>query len=187
MDKQALAQAIRQQRMSYDVETRLPWDRAIHDRILDISESHPCIGLYASFRNEVDTYGIMETLFWDPKKTVCLPKVEQDTMIFYKISGFSDIQSGYKGILEPKEGLEAVTKEAMSMIVIPISVFHENGHRIGYGKGYYDRYLADYAGLKAGLAYSFQKSNEVFYDTYDIACDIIVTEREIYEGKGNPI
>ena len=71
------------------------------------------------------------------------------------------------------------------MIIVPGTVFGRDGYRIGYGKGFYDRYLADYPGLwKTGICFSTQIVKECPHDEYDIQMDEIVCENEVITLNG---
>ncbi len=176
MDKQAIAQSIRDKRNSYTVMERAYWDKKIHDTVLDYCSSHQTIGIYAAFNGEVDTYGIIETLLWDKSKTIVLPRIENGTMNFYKINDMNDLQPGHFGVLEP---IGTETK-AVDIMIVPLSAFNTECHRIGYGKGYYDRYFEMNKCIKVGIAYDFQKVEIQFQDDNDVALDAIVTERAVY-------
>lgn len=177
MDKQAIAQSIRDKRSSYSVEERAPWDKYIHDHIVDFAQNFNVIALYCSINGEVDTYGIMETLFWDTSKVICVPKVLEDGLMkFYQITSFKDLKPGVMGILEPTTLVE-VTPD---LVITPLSVFNSKGFRIGYGGGYYDRFFAQSNAQRVGIAYSFQYVDSDFQEDHDNACHMIVTEKEVY-------
>lgn len=176
MDKQALANKIRAQRVNYSVVERLPWDKMIHDIVMDIADTHKSVGIYAAFKGEVDTYGIIESLLWDKDKIIALPRIESGKMNFYRIDSLTDLVSGHFGVLEPI-GNERVEP---GLMLVPLSAFNHSLHRIGYGKGYYDTYFTNHHCLKVGLAYSFQKVEVEFQNDHDVALDAIVTEREIF-------
>lgn len=179
MDKKKIAQGVLEKRKQYDVLMRAPWDKAIHNAVIDRLEGHQTIALYAAFNHEVDTYGIMETLFWDKHYTICLPKIKGDTMEFYVITGFDQLQPGVMGILEPT-GNQKISADEIDVVIIPILVFNQNGYRIGYGGGYYDRFLAKVSPVKIGIAYSFQETDVLFQEDHDIPCDVIITENAIF-------
>lgn len=177
MDKQEIVKAIRQQREAYSVEERLPWDQAIHNYAINFLEPFEVIGLYCAFKGEVDTYGLMESLFWDEQKIIAVPKVEANgVMNFYRIRSFKDLKVGKMGILEP------TTKEQVipQVIMTPLSAFNSKGYRIGYGGGYYDRYFSKHECVRVGLAYSFQYLDLDFQESFDIPCEMILTERAVY-------
>lgn len=177
MDKQALAQPIRDQRAAYSVEKRLPWDQTIHDVVVPLCDDYTTIGLYAAMNGEVDTYSIMESLFHDSTKIVCVPKViSKGLMAFYQIQSFDDLKPGVMGILEPTTQIEVIP----DLVLTPLSVFNRGGYRIGYGGGYYDAYFASHPMRRVGLAYSFQYRDIEFQEAHDVPCHMIITEGAIY-------
>lgn len=176
MDKDSLRNPILKQRKSYSVLERAPMDKIIYQQVMDYITSYTNIALYAANYGEVDTYEIMNTLWLDGKK-VYLPKVTKEGLKFYEVLSFDELQLGTFGILEPKEDKKSVSKEEIEVMLIPLLVYNKDNYRIGYGKGYYDRYLKDYSGLKIGLAYHFQYSEVAFQDKWDIPCDVIVTDK----------
>ncbi len=139
--------------------------------------------VYVSFRSEVDTYGIISDALNQNKKVYC-PKVFGDDMLFYQISSIDELKSGYMGICEPVEGLPNFDYSCCkSLVIMPGSVFDRYGNRIGYGKGYYDRFLSDCykKGVKpvtAALAFSLQIIDEVPAEEHDFKTDYIFTEKE---------
>ena len=115
-------------------------------------------------------------------KPKCNPK--DSTMEFYQVVSIRQLMDGYKGIKEPIANVEHQYfhhKEENSLIIIPGVAFDMNGHRIGYGKGYYDRYLQDKRQMTAvALAFAQQLVDEIPHEIYDIRMDKIVTEEIIY-------
>ncbi len=176
MDKQALVKDIRDKRSQLTVMDRLPWDKVIHDRVMDYVSPYSKIAIYAAMNGEVDTYGIMETLFWDESKIICAPKVIPGKgMVFYRIRSFKDLKEGHFGVLEPIGNEEIIP----DLSITPLSAYNKLGYRIGYGKGYYDRYFAQHNCMRIGIAYSFQYLDIDFQDEFDIPCNMIITEKEI--------
>lgn len=133
---------------------------------------------YVSYNSEADTIEIIRRLL-DEKRLVCVPRVCGDTMDFYRIHSTDDLTEGYKGILEPAEECELYIPENGDVILVPGSAFDRNLYRIGYGKGYYDRYLSKYDRLYSiGLAYGFQVYDKIPVDEWDYSLDIIITDKE---------
>ncbi len=66
-----------------------------------------------------------------------------------------------------------------SICIVPAFMFDKNGYRLGYGKGYYDRYLSRYEGTTIGICYSENLQTELFHGKYDRSVDLVVTDREI--------
>ena len=121
---------------------------------------------YVSFRNEVDTFSIMERALAD-KKVLAVPRVRGKEMDFYEISGLEKLLPGAYGIPEPSKGRIAVPGEG-DLMLLPGAAFDRLGHRIGYGGGYYDRYLARYTkAYTIALAYDFQVLSDLPAEAYD--------------------
>ena len=138
------------------------------------------IAITLSNRPEVDTTFIIEQL-WKMNKRVVVPKCtpEDRSMKFYAIESFAQTERAYKNILEPiPEYTELVEKEHIDTIVVPGVVFDPEGYRIGFGGGYYDRYLKDFEGTKISLAFNEQLVNRVPRASHDLPVHILITETE---------
>ena len=133
---------------------------------------------YADYNHEVITRYIIEQA-WKDGKEVAVPKVFGKDMVFYRLTDFSQLESGYFGIPEPKEDGETVSWEE-AMMVMPGVAFDKEHHRIGYGGGFYDRYLEKWPKLKtAAVAFSCQLFEAVPFESFDILPQILVTENGI--------
>lgn len=141
---------------------------------------------YASYRSEVQTRELIKELLKQGKK-VYLPKVSGDEMDFIKINNITDLSEGYKGIPEPSikctelftKALCEEDKERVVMI-LPGAAFSESGARIGYGKGYYDRYLSHIPCMeRIALCYEVQIVEDIPTDIHDIPMTMIVTEEKV--------
>ncbi len=129
---------------------------------------------FVSYGSEIDTTEIiMEALRLGKK--VYVPKVEGEDMNFYRIEDMSQLTEGYKGILEPDgesecyEYREEVAKN--SLMLMPGAVFDRMRNRIGYGKGFYDRFLATKPELQLhtiGVGYQCQMVEELPAEDWDI-------------------
>ena len=143
--------------------------------------------LYCNYGTEAKTGMIFEAAH-SAGKNVYYPKVEGDHMCFYKVSSLAELSDGYRGIKEPYLPDRSFSNSIHSMdamIIVPGTVFGRDGYRIGYGKGFYDRYLADYPGLwKTGICFSAQIIKECPHDEYDIPMDEIVCENEVITLNG---
>ena len=141
----------------------------------------PLVLTYVSYDSEVDTRQIMAAA-WAAGKSVAVPKcVPADkTLRFYRIDSFDDLEPGFKDILEPVDDPEWLlyAKDMVgSVCLVPALVYDADGHRIGYGGGYYDRFLSFYPGDKLGLARTTQlSSNPLPHEDHDVPVDVIVTE-----------
>lgn len=142
---------------------------------------------YVSFRSEVDTISLIERAFADGK-AVFVPRVAGRDMDFFRIKALSDLEEGYHGILEPQKYITEVYKPSVgkAIMCMPGAAFDRAHHRIGYGGGYYDRYLSGLSWqakdwiCTAALAYDCQIQQEIPWDSHDICPEWIVTETEIF-------
>ena len=141
--------------------------------------------VYMDYRSEVMTTGLVQELFEDTTKRVFAPKVEGMDIHFYEVCSMDDFLEGYQGIREPAGNLEKrfteqMAKERNCLILVPGAVFDRQRGRMGYGKGFYDRYLATMPELhSAALAYTCQIAKHVPVDEHDIRMDMIITENGV--------
>lgn len=140
--------------------------------------------LYADYRHEVMTREIFDNAVLHKKK-VFFPKSNADcTMDFYQVVSVKQLESGYKGIKEPvadERYLYHYDRTDDNLIIVPGVAFDMQGYRIGYGKGFYDRFLQDKRQMTVmGLCFSSQIVEEIPHNKYDIRMDKIVTEEILY-------
>ena len=131
---------------------------------------------YYSFSNEVVTTNYFE----DNSKSWYIPKVTGEEMLVCPYSKDNMVKNKY-GILEPSTpAIEDLS--VIDLIIIPALSADKNGYRIGYGKGYYDRFLKKlkHNPTKIVLVFSDLFIDNVYPDVYDEKCDIVVTDKEIY-------
>jgi len=164
-----------EKRQELPLSLRLLMEEQIKENVLMAIGNAKRIGIYCSTRGEVDTYGLMEHWFWDKDISIYVPKVTGETMDFFRISSFKDLSMGRFGILKPQTD-DKINPDELEVIIVPIVAFDKNKHRIGFGKGYYDRYLKQTSARKIGIAFSFQEVDEILVDPFDVDCDIVITE-----------
>lgn len=133
---------------------------------------------YADYNHEVITRYIIEQA-WKDGKEVAVPKVFGKDMVFYRLTDFSQLESGYFGIPEPKEDGETVSWEE-AMMVMPGVAFDINCNRVGYGGGFMTVFWKTSGGLPHCSRISFQILPEVPTEPTDIRPQVIVTEENIY-------
>ncbi|MBR1599114.1 MAG: 5-formyltetrahydrofolate cyclo-ligase [Lachnospiraceae bacterium] len=137
--------------------------------------------VYQAFRNEVSCDDIIDKAYEDGKQ-VFVPVVDDDkkTMDFYEITTDTEWTEGSYGIKEPviTNEMRKLTEADNVLVIMPGLVFDKNKHRIGYGGGYYDKFLNEHMNYtKMALCYSFQIVDyELPYDEQDVLPDHIVTE-----------
>lgn len=138
--------------------------------------------VYMDYRSEVMTTGLVEELFLSGDKRIFAPKVEGMDIQFYEVAKMDDFEEGYQGIREPQKDrmklfTEKTEKESECLILVPGAVFDRERGRMGYGKGFYDRYLASFPGLcSAALAFECQIARKVPVEEHDIRPDMIITD-----------
>lgn len=134
--------------------------------------------IYASYNHEVDTFKLIQDALGIGKH-VALPRVLNKTeMAFFEIHSLKDLKQGYMGILEPN--MDCTTILDSGFMVMPGVAFDIGCHRIGYGGGFYDRYLSSHKSLPTcAIAFDFQILDQVPVDTYDVFPDMIITEKRI--------
>ena len=130
---------------------------------------------YVSYRFEADTWRfIMYSL--KSGKRVAVPKVCGNEMKFYYIRNMDELKEGYRGIFEPPETNEEATEEG-ALFIMPLIAFDRKNHRLGYGGGFYDRYLEKHPNhYKIGIGFSFQEKEYIPVEQYDINPDKIWTD-----------
>ena len=117
---------------------------------------------------------------WNDGKEVAVPKVVGQDMVFYKLTDFAQLEKGYFGIPEPARGEIVQWEEAL--MIMPGVAFDRQNHRVGYGGGFYDRFLEKHPYItRVAVAFEFQMMSEVPVEPTDISPEIIVTEKEIYK------
>ena len=137
------------------------------------------IAITMSNKREVDTIQLIQSL-WQLEKKVAVPKCNPKTrsMTFYLIENFEQLEIGYMNIQEPNEQCTvAISPENISCMIVPGVVFDQDGYRIGYGGGYYDRYLSKFNGNTISIAFEMQIVEKVPTEAYDLPVDFIITEQ----------
>ena len=138
--------------------------------------------IYADYHHEVKTDYIIRAA-WEAGKQVAVPKVVGKAMVFHLLTDFNQLKPGYFGIPEPVSGEAVCWDEAL--MIMPGVAFDRKNHRIGYGGGFYDRYLEKHPGLDTvALAFDFQIKDQVPCEITDICPQVIVTETETSVQKG---
>ena len=131
---------------------------------------------YADYNHEVITEYLIEEA-WKAGKEVAVPKVVGKDMVFYKLTDFSQLEPGYFQIPEPASG--EIVEWPTALMIMPGVAFDRENHRVGYGGGFYDRYLEKHPDIqRVAVAFSFQMFDQVPTERTDICPQILVTEEE---------
>lgn len=195
MDKKSLRREIRLLKSQHTGEELLTLSDAVCRRLLahPLVQQAPTLLLYWSLPDEVCTHRLVEELL-SMGKTILLPKVISDTaMTIHRYEGIASMQSGAYGILEPSTPEVILTPQSFThnlsssdcdsniaspsiVGLIPGMGFDADGHRLGRGKGYYDRFLSAHPYIyKIGVCFPFQILDNVPFDEYDVVMDEVVS------------
>ncbi|MBC8569885.1 5-formyltetrahydrofolate cyclo-ligase [Zongyangia hominis] len=180
--KRQLREKVKQKRRDMDPEVKRQKDLAIKKRVESLYQYKRAKLLlcYVSTDIEVDTKRLMEDA-WRAGKKVAVPcciDPGKSLMEFYYIRSFQDLKPRTFGVLEPDpERAEKVTDFSGALSIVPGLCFDYNGYRLGYGKGYYDRFLSSHPGPRVGIVYSEFVRYRLYHGRYDVPMDLIVTER----------
>ena len=134
---------------------------------------------YASTGAEISTRRIWEKALADGKK-VLFPKCFGDHhMKFYYIRQPEDLQPGKYGLEEPVSQ-DVYVPDISDICIVPAFSYDKYGYRLGYGKGYYDRFLSGFTGARVGLCYSGFVEPQLPRGRYDVKVDVLITEKGIF-------
>ena len=205
-EKKAFRKVMLAKRDAIPYENRTEADKARNENIRnwETYRNAELLLFYVSYRSEADTLQLMKEALADGRN-VAVPKVVGTDMVFYRITDFSQLIEGYKGILEPDteraevladydgvaagadrtESQAGVKKEAFpkhTLLFVPGCAFDEKGGRMGYGGGFYDRFTEQYPDvLRVALAYEEQLVPEVPREVHDRLVDVIITESRMVQ------
>lgn len=160
----------------------------IHENLFNSTywQESSVIGITLSADPEWDTYMIIKKA-WAEHKQVTIPVTNEEThtMNFYLIDSLKELKEGTYKIKEPlNQSIERYfDKKAIDLMIVPGVVFDEEGYRIGFGKGYYDRYLNGFNNNKISLLAEFQIIKQIPTNEYDISVDCLITEKGIIKTK----
>ena len=140
---------------------------------------------YMDYRSEVMTTELVKELLADTTKRVFVPKVEGMDIRFYEITSLEELTAGYQGIREPEEdGKKLFTEQTAAsgdcFLIMPGAVYDRNRERLGYGKGFYDRFVQKFPDIpRAGLAFACQIAARIPVESHDKKADFVVTEKGV--------
>jgi 5-formyltetrahydrofolate cyclo-ligase len=161
--------------------TRLFWSRCIQAEFLRLPEFGAAqrIALYSPVYNEVATSEVFAESI-ATGRLVYFPRVREESLEFVLVSDERELQPGAFGIPEPM-GKAVVPIEALDLLVVPGIAFDLVGHRLGYGKGFYDRMLhgQNGHGTLVGLCYEMQITESLPVGCHDVRMDLLVTENRV--------
>lgn len=192
MDKKIIKKEIRKymikERDRLDRITKETIDKKIIEK-LTISEAYKSargIFIYIGFGSEINTKIIINNAL-NAGKEVYVPKVIKKDMILIKINSLENLVTSSYGILEPIGDKSDFDVNKLDLIIMPGVAFDENGNRLGYGGGYYDKFLDknNIECKKVALAYELQVLDKLDTEEHDVKVDSIITEKRTIINKSN--
>ncbi|MBQ3184323.1 MAG: 5-formyltetrahydrofolate cyclo-ligase [Clostridia bacterium] len=179
-------------RRNMDPEVKTAYDRKICQRFMSLATYRfaDSLLLYAPLKYEIDIMPIAEDAL-KKGKTVAFPRCnrEEHTMTYYIVTDLSQLKEGYYGIREPDPCLPIYDPKQRqgenAVCFVPALAFDRKGYRVGYGKGFYDRYLSSFGGAKMGVEYSACVVDTLPRGRYDTAVDFLVTEKGVVTINAN--
>ncbi|MCR5737848.1 MAG: 5-formyltetrahydrofolate cyclo-ligase [Eubacterium sp.] len=147
----------------------------ICQKIMKRSDFQQANVVYAYFavRQEVSLETLIQYCL-ENKKQIALPRVEDENIAFYLIHGLEDVEEGYFHVMEPNGFCEKAP--APDLILVPGVAFTKVGNRLGYGGGFYDRFLKKTPCQTIGIGYDFQLMKELPTEEHDICLDEVITD-----------
>lgn len=191
LDKKSLRKKVLENRSKLSKENILEYSEIIANKLyeMDFYKNAKRIMAFISFKDEIHTHDIIKTSI-DKGKSIVVPITVPETreLKVSELRDFSELEMGYYDILTPKkEFIRLVDPNTIDLILVPGVVFAKDGYRIGYGGGYYDRFLSklDKRVMKIGLAFDLQITDRVPTESFDIPVDLIITEKRIIDCSKN--
>ena len=169
MDKRNIRIKLGNERKALNKKYRSNRDALLSRKIADFVKKRRYIASYCSYNNEINpnTYLDINRLYFpkvkDNKMFLCMPR-----------TGFI---KGYKGIKEPFGRFLRIDSKKIDAIIVPGVAFDKRGYRVGYGMGFYDRFLKKFRGLKIGVAYECCIVDHIDEDKHDIRMDYVISEK----------
>ena len=184
--KQVIRKELLKKRNSLTEEQREKYSKLITEQLFSLEQYKKAdiLLIYASYQSEVCTYKIINNALHSQKRVFCPKVLGPGNMEFYEISSSEDIICGYKNIPEPA-GTNIpyqTTHISKTLMLMPVVGFDIQKNRLGYGGGFYDRYLQKIPIMKRiALAYECQKYEaDIPTEKTDIKPDFIITETSIF-------
>lgn len=167
-----------------NIEGKSLKDIAINSNLIKLQSlmSYDTILFYAALKDEADIDLSVKAALSCGKK-VALPVCIDNNgkMQYYYIRSFDDLKIASFGVREPDiKACKPVKSFDNAICIVPAIAFDKAGHRIGYGKGYYDRFLCNFNGVSIGVAYDECVTDSLPYDKYDIPVDYLVTQSGVF-------
>ncbi len=184
-EKKRLREWAKARRGMLSSEEKRREDAAVCQRVLELAAYRKAktVFCYIAIGGEID---VTKLIFqaWKDGKRIAVPKCgKYGQMDAREITSLSSLSAGRYGILEPKEGAPVVLPEEIGLAVVPCLACDKRGYRLGYGGGYYDRYLPKIGGASAVLCRERLLMDEVPVEPFDCRMDWVITESQTADTR----
>ena len=185
MDKKELRKVAKERLNNIDSTTRKRISNQIVHQLIssDLWKQADTIGVTVSSGFEWDTEPIIEQ-GWQEGKTIVVPKCtpENRQLDFYHLENFDQLEESFYNLREPNPARTTkVNKQAINLLIVPGLLYDKRGYRIGFGGGYYVRFLTDFQNKTVSIFYSEQLLDEVPSEPYDLPVQALLTEKGFVE------
>ena len=180
--KADLRRALRQIRGQMKTEEKQEADAILCDALCALPAFASCHILltFAPMGSEPHILPIARVA-WQMGKQVAFPRCgERGSMTFHFVTDESRLQKERYGILTPPADAPTYRGEANALCIVPALGFDRQGYRIGYGGGYYDRFLASFEGVSCGLTYDACLCDTLVREEFDLPVSILITQKEVW-------
>jgi len=186
MNKQTLRKQLRKQRDEAPLNDLVRASEIIFGRLMsdeNIIKAN-VVMTYVSMGSEVGTHRLINALLKQGKR-VAVPVVNGRTLDVSYINSMDDLESSSFEILEPKKSSFVRCEPSdIDAVIVPAIAFDQDGHRIGYGAGFYDELLPRTNGVKIGICYDFCIIDSIFPEAHDVKVNYIITEKRVINNAG---
>lgn len=175
-----------EERAKLSKEEHKAYSQSIYHRLIGSKfyENSNTIMTFISFKDEVDTHRLIKNSLKIGKRvTVPITYPETKEIKPSEILSFDELEIGFYNILTPKKDyIRLIKPEEIDLILVPGLAFDRRGYRVGYGGGYYDRFLEKYPNITTiGICFDLQIIEELPKEDFDIPVDFIITEKEFID------
>jgi len=182
LQKQDLRTEISRKRRYLSKKEKSKLDKEIIKNLqkLKVWKNAKKILVYVPHKEEINSYELIKNSLKNKKIIVPKTHLRFHSLSLHQIKSFNDLHKGRYGLLEPIPYTKMIDPKEVDLALVPGIVFDKKGHRIGYGKGYFDRLNKFLKCPKIGLAYSFQIIENIIADKHDEKIDILISEKNIF-------
>ena len=169
-------------RQALSTESRKQKGQAIVDCLMKLSlfEDSMTIATYLPLKSEVDVSGLLR-LKHQSKCFVAPRTLPNFELSFHRVTSSDTLELGFGDVQQPTESAESLSAAKIELFLVPLVACDRQGNRLGFGKGYYDRALADAPGYKLGIGFHCQLVDRVPFECFDVPMNGFISERGLIQ------